>query len=143
MTAEVEPQVAADAADAAESPEGDILRLENIDALYGRIQALRDLSIRVGRGEIVTLIGANGAGKTTTLKTISGLQPLAGGRIRFGDDDVSDTPPHRRGVGMVFQSYALFPHLDVGSRSFRTWPAASLPGAPITQPPGCVPEPHW
>jgi branched-chain amino acid transport system ATP-binding protein len=113
MTSEAEPHVA----DVTQEPtNGDILRLENIDALYGRIQALRDLSIRVGKGEIVTLIGANGAGKTTTLKTISRLVPARSGRITFDGQDITKVDAHKLaklGIGHAPEGRRIFSRLTV------------------------------
>jgi len=99
-----------------EPTNGDILRLENIDTLYGRIQALRDLSIRVGKGEIVTLIGANGAGKTTTLKTISRLVPARSGRIVFDGQDITKVDAYKLaklGIGHAPEGRRIFSRLTV------------------------------
>ncbi|RFU46476.1 ABC transporter ATP-binding protein [Paraburkholderia sp. DHOC27] len=77
-------------------------------------RALEPLDLRIGAGETLVLLGPSGCGKTTTLRMIAGLEtPDAGGRIAFGDDDVTALPIERRQVGMVFQSYALFPNLTV------------------------------
>jgi putative spermidine/putrescine transport system ATP-binding protein len=77
--------------------------------------ALEPTTLDIARGETVVFLGPSGCGKTTMLRIIAGLeQPDAGGRVRFGDDDVTDTPTERRNVGMVFQSYALFPNMNVG-----------------------------
>src|SRR6266571_643705 len=73
-----------------------MLALENIVSRYGRIEALHGVSLEVARGEIVTLIGSNGAGKTTLLRAISGVQPMAGGRIRFEGEAIERMPAHRR-----------------------------------------------
>ena len=76
--------------------------------------ALEPTTLDIARGETVVFLGPSGCGKTTMLRIIAGLeQPDAGGRVRFGDDDVTDTPIERRNVGMVFQSYALFPNMNV------------------------------
>ena len=72
-----------------------LLELESVDAFYGRIQALRGMSVRVEEGEVVALIGSNGAGKTTTLRTISGLMHPQAGTIRFDGKDITRTPPSR------------------------------------------------
>ena len=83
-------------------PEDDLLRMEGVDAFYGHIQALRGVSLRVGRGEIVTLIGSNGAGKTTTLKTVSGLVRARKGQVVFDNEDISRVDAYRlvrRGIG--------------------------------------------
>jgi branched-chain amino acid transport system ATP-binding protein len=101
---------------ASEPADGDILRLENVEAFYGRIQALRELSIRVGRAEIVTLIGANGAGKTTTLKAISRLVPARSGRILFDGQDITKVDAHKlakRGIGHAPEGRRIFSRLTV------------------------------
>ncbi len=103
-------------AGASEPADGDILRLEKIDALYGRIQALRELSIRVGRAEIVTLIGANGAGKTTTLKAISRLVPARSGRIVFDGQDITKVDAYKLaklGIGHAPEGRRIFSRLTV------------------------------
>ncbi len=80
---------------------------------YGSSVAVDDISIAVERGELVALLGPSGCGKTTTLRMIAGFIPPTSGAIRIGERDVTALPPHRRDTGMVFQSYALFPHLTV------------------------------
>jgi putative spermidine/putrescine transport system ATP-binding protein len=76
-------------------------------------QAVADFSLEVGAGEFVTLLGPSGSGKTTILKMIAGFERPSSGEILIGSTVVTDLPPYRRGVGMVFQNYALFPHLTV------------------------------
>jgi len=79
-----------------------MLKLESVSISYGAIQAVRDVSIDVPRGEVVTIIGANGAGKSTLLKSIVGLEPVADGRISFDGQDITKTPAHRRtGMGVA------------------------------------------
>ena len=93
-----------------------LLELDEIRVNYGAIAALRGVSFTVDEGEIVTLLGANGAGKTTTLKTISGLRPLAGGRITFEGRDLSSVPAHRRvqmGIGHAPEGRGIFPGMSV------------------------------
>ena len=93
-----------------------LLELDRIAVHYGKIAALRDVSLTVDEGEIVTLIGANGAGKTTTLKTISGLRPLSAGRILFDGVDISRMPGHQRvvaGIGHAPEGRGVFPGLTV------------------------------
>lgn len=75
--------------------------------------AANDLNFEIPDGELIALLGPSGCGKSTTLNLISGLQKPTEGRIFFGDDDVTDLPPENRGVGLVFQNYALYPHLSV------------------------------
>ncbi len=89
------------------------LEVANLTAHYGSTRVLDDLSLTVGQGELVSLLGASGCGKTTTLRLIAGfLQPTAG-TITLGGRDLVKLPAHRRDIGLVFQNYALFPHLTV------------------------------
>ncbi len=89
------------------------LSINAITAHYGTTKVLEDLSLTVADGELVSLLGASGCGKTTTLRLVAGfLQPTAG-TIRLGDKDLTRLPAHSRNIGLVFQSYALFPHLSV------------------------------
>ena len=80
---------------------------------YGAVAAVDGVSLHVGAGEFVTLLGASGSGKTTTLMMIAGFVIPDRGAIRIGAQEISRWPPERRGLGVVFQSYALFPHLSV------------------------------
>ena len=93
-----------------------LLELDSVDAFYGRIQALRGMSIRVEKGEVVALIGSNGAGKTTTLRTISGLMHPQGGTILFDGKDITRTPPSRiveMGICQSPEGRRLFPRMTV------------------------------
>jgi len=81
----------------------------------GTIAALQGIDLNVERNEFLTLLGPSGCGKTTLLHAISGFAQLDSGRVRIDGDDVTDRPPHRRPVNTVFQNYALFPHMSVGS----------------------------
>jgi branched-chain amino acid transport system ATP-binding protein len=93
-----------------------LLTLENVHSYYGRIHALKGISLTVEEGEIVTLIGANGAGKSTTLRTISGLLHPKQGRILLKDQDISQMNPHlivNAGVGHVPEGRGIFPKLTV------------------------------
>ena len=89
------------------------LNLEHISAHYGRVQVLENLSLSVAAGEMVSLLGASGCGKTTTLRLIAGFLEPTAGSIRLGAQDLTRLPAHRRNIGLVFQNYALFPHLSV------------------------------
>ena len=80
---------------------------------YGDQTAIADVSLKVDHGAFVSLLGPSGCGKTTTLKCLAGFEEIDDGRILFDGSDVSRLPPERRDIGMVFQNYALFPHLTV------------------------------
>jgi branched-chain amino acid transport system ATP-binding protein len=93
-----------------------VLTVDNVNVFYGAIHALRDVSITVRAGEVVTLIGANGAGKSTTLRAITGLQPPKTGRVLFEDRDISAVPAHRRvalGISMAPEGRGIFANLTV------------------------------
>jgi putative spermidine/putrescine transport system ATP-binding protein len=85
-----------------------------ISKSYGNAVALRDVSLDVAAGEFLTLLGPSGSGKTTLLNIVAGFVRLDAGQLFFGDEDVTLKPVNRRGLGMVFQNYALFPHMTVG-----------------------------
>jgi ABC-type Fe3+/spermidine/putrescine transport system ATPase subunit len=87
--------------------------LQHITKSYGTNVVLDDLSLEIGDGEFVSLLGPSGCGKTTLLRTIAGLQHFDAGRIEVDGVDVTDLPPQRRGIGMVFQQYSLFPNMTV------------------------------
>jgi ABC-type sugar transport system ATPase subunit len=87
------------------------LRLDHVSRFYGAVRAVDNLSIDIPSGAFVTLLGPSGCGKSTTLSLIAGLDRLDEGRILLGDEDISETPPNERRMAMVFQNYALYPHL--------------------------------
>jgi putative spermidine/putrescine transport system ATP-binding protein len=87
--------------------------LRAIRKVYGELVAVDNVSINIREGELLALLGPSGCGKTTTLRAIAGFVELTSGSVHFGDRDVTAVPVHKRNVGMVFQGYALFPHLDV------------------------------
>lgn len=89
------------------------LELKNLSHRFGEKTALENLNLSVGKGELVSLLGPSGCGKTTTIRLIAGFLSPAQGSVWIGGRDVTALPPERRSIGMVFQSYALFPHLDV------------------------------
>ena len=89
------------------------LTLESVTAHYGSTKVLEDLSLHVAEGELVSLLGASGCGKTTTLRLVAGFLDPTAGSIRLGARDLTRLPPHARDIGLVFQTYALFPHLSV------------------------------
>ncbi len=89
------------------------LELKNLTHRFGEKTALDNLTLSVGRGELVSLLGPSGCGKTTTIRLIAGFLSPAQGSVWIDGRDVTALPPERRSIGMVFQSYALFPHLNV------------------------------
>ncbi|PZU24556.1 MAG: Fe3+/spermidine/putrescine ABC transporter ATP-binding protein [Shinella sp.] len=92
-----------------------IIELDHISKQYGPdILGVDDISLNVEDGEFVTLLGPSGCGKSTLLRMIGGFEEPTGGRIRLAGEDVTFSPPYRRAVNMVFQDYALFPHMTVG-----------------------------
>ena len=122
---------------------------------FGAFTAVDDLDLTIPQGSFFALLGPSGCGKTTTLRMVAGLEEPTAGQILIGDEDITDTKPYKRPVNTVFQSYALFPHLDIfenvafGLRrrkrarrqgagrarrsswsSSATWPGASRPSSP-------------
>ncbi|WP_438452777.1 ABC transporter ATP-binding protein [Streptomyces asiaticus] len=91
---------------------GDV-RLDRISKTYGSFTAVHPLDLHIPAGSFFALLGASGCGKTTTLRMIAGLEDPTTGTVRLAGDDITVLPPHKRPVNTVFQSYALFPHLDV------------------------------
>jgi len=92
------------------------LEIKDLRVHYGKIEAIKGISVTVNQGEIVTLIGANGAGKTTTLKTISGLRPITSGSIVFDGQDISKVPAHQRvhlGISQAPEGRGIFPGMTV------------------------------
>ena len=90
-----------------------IFRLENLSKRYGETVALKNVSISVERNEYISLLGPSGSGKTSLLRAIAGFEPPDTGRIVINGTDVTNLPAHQRGIGFVFQNFALFPHLNV------------------------------
>lgn len=89
------------------------LSLEHVTKTYGSTIALNDFSLAIESGELVSLLGPSGCGKTTALRVVAGFEVPATGSVLVGGADVSKTPAHRRNMGMVFQSYSLFPNMNV------------------------------
>jgi len=89
------------------------ITIDNLVKKFGAQTALNGISLRIEPGEIFFLLGPSGCGKTTLLRNIAGFYIPEGGRILFGEEDVTNLPPHKRNTGMMFQSYALWPHMTV------------------------------
>lgn len=90
-----------------------LVRFIGVQKSYGTIKVVRDLNLDVFKGEFLTLLGPSGSGKTTTLMMLAGFQDISAGEILLDGQPITQVPAHDRGIGMVFQSYALFPHMSV------------------------------
>ena len=91
------------------------LLIEGVAKRFGEVVALDHVSLQVAQGELLTILGPSGSGKTTLLKVVAGFETPDGGRVTVGGADITSLPPARRDIGMVFQNYALFPHLSVAA----------------------------
>lgn len=105
------------------------VRLANLHKRFGDFVALKQMSLEIEAGEFLTFLGPSGCGKTTTLKIIAGLLTQESGEIYFGDRRIDTLPPNKRNIGLVFQNYALFPHMTVRENiafglRMRRWPAS-------------------
>ena len=89
------------------------LSLRNVNKSFGEVHVLKDINLDVEEGEFVVFVGPSGCGKSTLLRVIAGLEDATSGDIHIAGDHVNLTPPSKRGIAMVFQSYALYPHLNV------------------------------
>src|SRR5262249_31263747 len=94
------------------------VEFKDVDKIYDNgVQAVFDLSLKIQDGEFLVLVGPSGCGKTTALRMVAGLEDISGGTIAIGDRVVNDLTPKERDIAMVFQNYALYPHLNVGENS--------------------------
>ncbi|MBO4409618.1 MAG: ABC transporter ATP-binding protein [Spirochaetales bacterium] len=94
------------------------VRYENVNKIFGlgtknEVHALKDISFTINEGELFCLLGPSGCGKTTLLRNTAGLDTITSGKMFYGDVDISTIPPYKRNIGMVFQSYALYPHMTI------------------------------
>jgi ABC-type Fe3+/spermidine/putrescine transport system ATPase subunit len=89
------------------------LKIENLEKVYGKQKVLRDINFSVKDGEFIGILGPSGCGKTTLMRIIIGLEKPSGGRIYHNDSDITDLRPDKRGFSIVFQDYALFPHMTL------------------------------
>ena len=97
--------------------EGTAVAFEGVVKDYGANRVLHGVDLAIEPGEFVSLLGPSGCGKTTALRVLAGLERADGGTVRIGGADVSGVPTNRRDLGMVFQAYSLFPHLDVAENT--------------------------
>ena len=107
------------------------IRIESLDVSYGDVAVLHGIDLAVAPGEFIALLGASGCGKTTLLRALAGFIPVAAGRIEVGGKPVGALPPERRNMAMMFQSYALWPHMNTAQNigyglRLRRWPKARI-----------------
>ena len=104
---------------------------EHVSKLYGAVKAVDDLNLEIREGEFMVLVGPSGCGKTTSLRMIAGLEEITSGELKIGDRVVNDVPPKDRDIAMVFQSYALYPHMTVRDNMAFGLKLRKLPKADI------------
>jgi putative spermidine/putrescine transport system ATP-binding protein len=107
------------------------LEIDRVETAYGNVRVLKGVSLDVAPGEFVALLGSSGCGKTTLLRTIAGFLNATSGAIRVGGRDIAGEPPDKRGMAMVFQSYALWPHMTVAQNigyglRLKKWPREKI-----------------
>ncbi|ANT49561.1 ABC transporter ATP-binding protein [Mesorhizobium amorphae] len=107
------------------------LKIENVKKAFGPVEVLKGINLEVTDGEFVVFVGPSGCGKSTLLRVIAGLEDSTSGRVVIDGEDVSVTPPAKRGIAMVFQTYALYPHLTVKNNMGLGLKQASTPAAEI------------
>jgi putative spermidine/putrescine transport system ATP-binding protein len=111
---------------------GAAVRFENVQKSYdGETLVIEDLNLDIARGEFLTMLGPSGSGKTTTLMMLAGFEPATHGEIFLNDKPINNVPPHKRDIGMVFQNYALFPHMTVAENLAFPLSVRKLPRAEI------------
>ncbi len=109
-----EPQTQTNQPPAASSASEPLVRFANVQKSYdGEILVVKDLNLDVEKGEFLTMLGPSGSGKTTCLMMLAGFEPATSGEIYLNSQPINNVAPHKRGIGMVFQNYALFPHMSV------------------------------
>ncbi|RWC60003.1 ABC transporter ATP-binding protein [Mesorhizobium sp.] len=107
------------------------LNIENVKKAFGPVEVLKGINLEVNDGEFVVFVGPSGCGKSTLLRVIAGLEDSTSGRVVIDGADVSTTPPAKRGIAMVFQTYALYPHLTVKNNMGLGLKQAGTPAAEI------------
>ncbi|PIB25223.1 ABC transporter ATP-binding protein [Amylibacter kogurei] len=109
------------------------LTLQNIDKVYGKTQVMHDVSLDIEQGEFVVFVGPSGCGKSTLLRMIAGLESISAGTLFIGDKKMNNVPASKRGIAMVFQSYALYPHMSVADNMGFSLSIAKTPKQEIKQ----------
>lgn len=109
----------------------ELLRIEQVDKYFGKQYVLREVSCSVKDGEFISILGPSGCGKTTLMRIIMGLEQPSSGRVFHGEEDITSRPPDKRGFSIVFQDYALFPHMTLYNNiayglKLRKVPAAEI-----------------
>ena len=89
------------------------VNLKNVVKRYGAVEVVHGIDLEIAHNEFVVLVGPSGCGKSTTLRMIAGLEEISGGEVWIGDRLVNALPPRKRNISMVFQNYALYPHMNV------------------------------
>jgi len=107
------------------------LKLSGIEKAYGEVKVLSDIDLDIAQGELIVFVGPSGCGKSTLLRMIAGLEKITGGTMEIDDVVVNDVPPAQRGIAMVFQSYALYPHMTVRENMSFALKIAKKPQAEI------------
>jgi len=113
------------------------LNLTNVSKAYGPVEVLRDINLHIETGELIVFVGPSGCGKSTLLRMIAGLERITGGVLTIDGEPMNDVPPAQRGIAMVFQSYALYPHMTVRDNMSFGMKIAKRPKAEIEK---AVPE---
>ncbi|MBZ6078398.1 ABC transporter ATP-binding protein [Microvirga puerhi] len=109
------------------------IRLEGLRKSYGELEVVHGIDLTIGDGEFLVLVGPSGCGKSTLLRMIAGLEEITSGTLRIGDNAVNELPPANRNIAMVFQDYALYPHMNVGDNMAFGLKMRHAPVAEISQ----------
>ena len=108
-----------------------LLQIDGVSKLFDEVRAVDDVTLNIKKGEIFALLGGSGSGKSTLLRMLAGFEKPSEGRIFLDGEDITDMPPHERPINMMFQSYALFPHMTVAQNIAFGLKQDKLPKAEI------------
>ena len=109
------------------------VKLENVAKAYGEVKVLSDINLNIDQGELIVFVGPSGCGKSTLLRMIAGLEKITGGTLEIDGQVVNEMPPSQRGIAMVFQSYALYPHMTVRDNMCFALKIAKMPQTEIDE----------